>query len=584
VSTPFWLLGFPLPEKWKQQRMAALFVIWSTLMPALLMQPVMTHGASYPNDGSPMGINLSSIRYWSTELPFKDFFKHSQPWAAQEKGKPYGGGSPLALTPAGWIRWLQPGQSADTLICRGTGNYPVGNYLLRYQGKGEITLKFDATLSTSLPGAGTHPPGMDLIDLLSGTRQTNVGNRTKKPASGQMTQIPFSVPHPSSKGIGLVVTRVDDIEPLHHIEILHDTFRDTPSNQPFRPDFLARWARFKVIRFMDWMETNNSRISRWAERPTVDMQTQGSFRGVALPYMIALANTLHADPWFCMPHLADDDYVQQFAQTVADTLDSDLKIYIEYSNETWNYQFEQSVYCRHKGAAMGLSNDPVQAGLFYYTRRALEIFSIWDGVFQSEKEGRLVRVLACQFSNPWTAHQLFADPGTTTHVDALAIAPYFGPSLSSASPTVELSPGRVVPKNALTVDQILDLFDKDIDANGALLTEYAKLTAQLGVDLIAYEGGQHLVGIQGLENDEILTWLFHQANRDPRMQDLYLKDLNSWKRAGGKLFVTFSSMGKYNKWGSWGLWEHPMQDPGTVPKYRAVMKYIDENSDSKNFN
>lgn len=555
--------------------MAAHLLFRITLMPVLLTQPVMAHGASYPNHGSPMGINLSSIRYWSTELAFKDFFKHSQPWASQKKGKPYGKGSPLALTPDGWIRWLQPGQSADTLICRGSGSYPAGNYLLRYQGKGEITIKYDAKLSTSLR-AVSHPPETDIFDLLSGTGQTNAGNGTKAP--GQTTEIPFSVAHPSPRGLGLVVTRVDDIEPLHHIEILPGAFRDDPYTQPFQPDFLSRWGRFKVIRFMDWMETNNARISRWAERPTVDMQTQGSARGVALSYMIALANTLHADPWFCMPHLANDDYVRQFAQIVADTLDPDLKIYIEYSNETWNYQFEQAAYCRQKGIALGLGNDPVQAGLFYYTRRALEIFSIWDRVFHPQNKERVVRVLACQFGNPWTARQLFADPGTTRHVDSLAIAPYFGMSLASASPTIELSPGRVVAKNALTVDQILDLLDKDIDANGVLLREYAKLTAQWGVDLIAYEGGQHLVGIQGLENDEVLTWLFHQANRDPRMEDLYRKDLNSWKRAGGKVFVTFSSMGKYNKWGSWGLLEHPMQNPETAPKYRAVMKYIDENS------
>ncbi|WP_156968144.1 hypothetical protein [Desulfobacter vibrioformis] len=562
--------------------MALLLLFRITLMPVLLLllQPVMTHGASYPNNGSPMGINLAGIRYWSTELVFKDLFKHAQPWASQEKGKPYGKGPPLALTPQGWIRWLQPGQSADTLVCRGSGRYPAGRYLLRYQGNGEITIKYDAQLSTSRHGAVSHPPAMDLIDLLSGTGQTNLRDQKKASASEKITEIPFSVVHPSSRGLGLVVTRVDDIDPLHHIEILPEAFREDHYTQPFQPEFISRWARFKVIRFMDWMETNNSKISRWAERPTVGMQTQGSSRGVALSYMITLANTLHADPWFCMPHLADDDYVQQFAQTVADTLNPDLKIYIEYSNETWNYQFEQAAYCRQKGVAMGLGNDPVQAGLLYYTQRALEMFSIWDKVFHPHNKKRLVRVLASQFGNPWTARQLFADPGTTRNVDALAIAPYFGMALSSASPTIELSPGRVVAKNALTLDQILDFLDKEIDANSALLREYAKLTAQWGVDLIAYEGGQHLVGTRGLENDEVLTWLFHQANRNPRMEDLYRKDLNSWKRAGGQLFVSFASMGQYNKWGSWGLLEHPMQDPETAPKYRAVMKYIDKNSNA----
>ena len=128
----------------------------------------------------------------------------------------------------------------------------------------------------------------------------------------------------------------------------------------------------------------------------------------------------------------------------------------------------------------------------------------------------------------------------------------------------------------MTLEQILDACEADIDKNYSIILQHAALAATSKLDLIAYEGGQHLVGSQGLENDETLTWLFHQANRDPRIEDLYLKDLNSWKRAGGKLFVTFSSMGEYNKWGSWGLLEHPMQDSGTVPKYRGVMKYIEQ--------
>ena len=73
---------------------------------------------AWENDTSPLGINLSWVCYWSTEFPFKDLFKQSQPWQSQMKGKAYGQGSPLVLSPLGWVRWLRPGQSADTLITR----------------------------------------------------------------------------------------------------------------------------------------------------------------------------------------------------------------------------------------------------------------------------------------------------------------------------------------------------------------------------------------------------------------------------------------------------------------------------------
>ena len=41
--------------------------------------------------------------------------------------------------------------------------------------------------------------------------------------------------------------------------------------------------------------------------------------GVALEYMIALCNELEADPWFCIPHTATDEYVREFAKQVKAT-------------------------------------------------------------------------------------------------------------------------------------------------------------------------------------------------------------------------------------------------------------------------
>ena len=50
-----------------------------------------------------------------------------------------------------------------------------------------------------------------------------------------------------------------------------------------------------------------------------------------------------------------------------------------------------------------------------------------------------------------------------------------------------------------------------------------------GLALIAYEAGQHLVGVGGGENNDALTALFHQANADPRMGELYQAYLRGWQ-------------------------------------------------------
>ena len=55
----------------------------------------------------------------------------------------------------------------------------------------------------------------------------------------------------------------------------------------------------------------------------------------------------------------------------------------------------------------------------------------------------------------------------------------------------------------------------------------------LGLPVIAYEAGQHLVGIQGAENNEALMEKLHAANRHPGMKELYLEYMKGWQEAGG---------------------------------------------------
>jgi len=484
-----------------------------------------------PNTLSPMGINLSSVSYWSAELVFVDIFKQSQPWKSQLKDKPYGKGNCLNLTPDGWIKGLCPGQLADSLIFRAGGHYPAGEYICLYKGSGEIEFKFDAKVKSRSKG-----------------------------------RILLRV-NPTKHGIVLRIKETCQEDPIRNIRVILPGFEESYQGNPFHPDFLKRWSMFKVIRFMDWMHTNNSKIVTWGGRPTSNMQSQGSKKGVALEYMILLANRLHADPWFCMPHMVSYEYVHNFARMVKERLDPDSQVYVEYTNEAWNNQFQQAQYCSKVGQSMSLSENPVEAGLFYYAKRSVEIFKIWEDVFGGTD--RLVRVMASQNTNPWVSKQVLSYESAWQHADALAIAPYFGQELGVFEQQEKVA--------GLTVEQVFKICVKDIKKNYKLIALHEKETSKYGLDLIAYEGGQHLTGLHGAENNELLTFLFKEANRHPQMKELYLNDLKSWKKAGGKLFVTFSSMGLYNKWGSWGLLEYIDQEPETAPKYQGVMEFIKKN-------
>jgi hypothetical protein len=122
----------------------------------------------------------------------------------------------------------------------------------------------------------------------------------------------------------------------------------------------------------------------------------------------------------------------------------------------------------------------------------------------------------------------------------------------------------------------IDKLKEDIAESRKHMTAYAGEAKKRGLRLLAYEGGQHLVGYQGAENHEKLMNLFHAVNRHPKMKELYRDDLSNWTEAGGGLFCVFSSMGRYSKWGSWGVLENAAQDLGKAPKYQALREYLDK--------
>ncbi|MCU0913468.1 MAG: hypothetical protein MUC88_02760 [Planctomycetes bacterium] len=489
--------------------------------------------AAVPNENSALGINIAGVTYWSSEIVFVDLFRHAQTFKSQAPGQSYAQGGPLDLTPEGWVRSLRPdGQFADSIVLsRPKLGYPAGIYTCVYEGRGKIQFAYRTKVVEETPGRIRVQVNADQ-DLLT-----------------------------------LRITETDPADPVRNIRVILPGFEDTYRDQPFHPDFLRRWEKFKVLRFMDLQRTNNSGQTEWSDRPTPSLQTQGSEAGVALEYLIQLANTLNADPWFCLPHGATDDYVRRFAEMVKAQLRPGLKVYIEYSNECWNGMFGQARYCRDRGKALGLSNNDYEAQLRYYSKRSVEIFGTWERVFGGTD--RLVRVLAAQSANPWTSRQVVTFEDAHKHADVLGIAPYFGNALGD--------PKRQNEVAQMTVDQVLDRCAEYIDQGNKTIAEQARIAAEHGLRLVAYEAGQHLVGHGGAENNKTLEDLFHAANRHARMRDLYLAYLSGWKTNGGTLAAIFSSMGTWSKWGSWGLMEYHGQPAQEAPKYQAVLEFLESN-------
>jgi len=519
-------------QRKRTRGLPALLVVWLALSISVGIAAA-GEKAGKPNKDSALGINLGGVTYWSTEIVFVDLFKHSQTWKSQAPGKKYAQGGELALSKDGWVEALTDnGQFADSIILSSiNGRYPGGVYTCLYDGQGQFKFAYGTSVADEKPG-----------------------------------RIRVQV-KPEQNLLTLGITKTDPKDPVRNIRFILPGFEDTYGKQPFHPDFLKRWEKFKVLRFMDFQKTNNSSQTNFSDRPTHAMQTQGGRGGIALEYMIQLANTLDADPWFCMPHLATDDYIREFAKMVKRQLKPNLKVYVEYSNECWNSMFAQARYCKDKGKELGLSDNDYQAQLRYYSKRSVQIFKLWEKVFGGTK--RLVRVLAAQSANPWTSEQVMDFEAAYKQADVLGIAPYFGHALGN-------------PKNQdktvkMSVEKVLNACKGYIEKNNKTIAKQAELAKARGLRLIAYEGGQHLVGHGGAENNKAMEQLFHAANRHPRMKQLYLEYLAGWKQAGGTMMAIFSSTGRYSKWGSWGIMEYHGQPVAEAPKYQAIIEFLEKN-------
>ncbi len=481
-----------------------------------------------------LGINLAGPADWNSELPFVDVFRQSRPWISQKEGAAWGKGPDLALDEFGWVKRLEPGCYAESMLCTvGGGHYPGGVYTVLYEGEGKLGVGHNAKI----------------VDAAPGRMRVDVDS--------------------SKGGWSLQIRETNPQNPVRDIRVLMPGFEATGQTEPFHPVFLKRWKGFACFRFMDWMHTNGSEIRTWADRPTLRHATF-SRRGVALEWMIDLCNRQKADPWFCMPHLADDDYVRRFARMVKERLDPGRKIYIEYSNEVWNGQFAQSRYAGEQGVKLGLGpkDKPWEAGWHYTAVRSVEIFRIWEEVFGGHD--RFVRVLPVQTGVGAVADGVCGFRDAAKHADAMAVAPYMGYSIGRGK-TADLGPTM----RDWTADQMLDHFEKTgfADALQRMAKDKAS-AAKHGLALVAYEGGQHMVAfVKDRDLTAALTKTMHACNRHSRMGDLYRRYFAEWARLGGGTFCHFSSIGNWSNHGAWGLAEHYDSRPADYPKLAAALDW-----------
>ncbi|GGQ49348.1 IPT/TIG domain-containing protein [Couchioplanes azureus] len=489
-------------------------------------------------DTAALGVNVGGVNDWTPEWPFVDAFRTSRYWVSQRTGQGWGQGPALSLDADGWVTSLEKDQSVDAAILLSPGPYPAGKFVVTWKGRGKVSMwGGDGKMSSPAPNRFEYEVG-------------------------------------TPGGHFLRISETDPRDYVRDIHVWMPGYEHTGAEQEFHPQFLQRLQGMKTLRFMDWMATNNSAQVTWDQYPTERFARQSD--GVAPQIMARLSNRVGADPWFTMPHLADDDWVRQFATTIRDTVDPDRKIYIEYSNEVWNGIFDQAKWAQQQGIARGWFNPgwEWQAKLRMQAHRSVEIFRIWRQVFGADADRRLVRVLATQAAFPAAGEAVLSWQNAYQEADAVAIAPYFscdGDYLRNGRLANPGAPAAAAGVLRAGVTGVLDNCERAVHQEiRDWITKYKALADKYGLDLIGYEGGQHLAGIHGGENNEAVNKIMYAANRHPRMRTVYAEYMSMWRELGGGTLAMFASGGTYTKWGSWGLVEYEGQPISQTPKYLAV--------------
>lgn len=313
-----------------------------------------------------------------------------------------------------------------------------------------------------------------------------------------------------------------------------------------------------------------------------------------------------------MPHKADDGYFRAFAETVRDGLDPARRAYVEYSNEVWNWAFPQAHWALDQARARWGSDAPGDAFLQFEGMRAAQMAAIWDGVFGPEADRRVVTVISTQtgwlgaeanlLAAPlWVAEDPARNRPPAEAVDAYGITGYFGAKLGEEPAAAEVlgwiadSRAKAEAEAAPLAPRLRKLhvaehqYDSAIDTAAAelldgavtgdaegslrhllddLLPYHAARAEALGLDLVMYEGGTHVVGLGPWQENETLTAFFGALNYSAAMGGLYRTLLDGWDQiGGGSAFTAYNDVGGTSKWGSWGAirW---LEDDN--PRWRAL--------------
>jgi hypothetical protein len=517
---------------------------------------------------APLGVNMTSNADWDGSRLFADAMKQSRGWCTPDSCA-----SPVPSDAQGW-------PTADFLVIPVAGPPRLnGTYALRFQGLAQVDIMFGyggfsvgaTSYGAVLPSGAGYDPATN----------TTTATLTITPTEGINVFVNFTATQRApGSATNTGVTGLQLMRPT-----APGATKPYGFGQLFTGALETDVAPFTTIRYMGYLNTNGSTIAHWADRVLPSLPIQANFNGGALEYAVMLANETGKDLWINVPVSADDDYVQRLAQLlrygsdgvnpytslqanpVFPPIDPNLDVYVEYSNEVWNFSFSQAetnLQLAEAEVANGASplNFDGSTNIWYWgwrrvAERIAQISNIFRGVWGDAAMGQAIRpVLEWQVGNGQdTADQqltllsdYYDNADGLTHVATPHPPSYYlwgagGGWYHSVNNPAAATIGAIyksglAPPTAVPVDSAW--------AHSFGLTE------------AGYEGGFEIGGDQP-------STLQLAANLDSRAKGFELSGLDYFFAEGGGLGLVFNVAGA----SAYGLADPTIYDSST-PKLKAV--------------
>jgi hypothetical protein len=322
--------GDRLDASWFMTVRAARAVVAAVVAAGLLLGGA--HGARAASaEPNALGMNLDSQQDWIPQRMFADAMKSSR--TLKRLGSKSPAAEDVAMDAARWpTEDFEIGFWFDAERMDGT-------YRLYFKGKADVDavgatvqkLAYDGKTNTSTAAVVVTEAGPGALVL----RFAHTRRAPRSTAADGLTDVKLMRP------------------------LAEGSTRSHPPDAFLTTQFVRALAPFSVLRYNGFQSGDYGEVVDWADRalpgpslnrpmPSCDPRDScWSGQGGPWEYVILVANALHKDAWISIPLHVSDDYLRQLALLLRDGnaftgrrgLDRSLHLYVELSNELWNWGY-----------------------------------------------------------------------------------------------------------------------------------------------------------------------------------------------------------------------------------------------------